>query len=74
MKKVKGNRVAFECNSAGDSKWYHGYPGIGIISDHKNLHFDNVQLQDAGNYYCYGLQTQQFEYFLSEVTLKVVGK
>ena len=84
IRRVKiGCTIYIHCHSYGDTIWFFGIPQTkGEIkrANTPELMFQNIQLKDGGDYFCFGLNNQYgvsgllYKHFLAKVTVKVYGK
>ena len=72
-----GDKVSFTCYSdEGLTKWFFKVPNTaGRLSEKSNtLFFNQVMLNDAGYYYCYGYYEKKHKYFIARAELRVRGE
>ena len=74
LKVEVGSEVKLYCDSAGNTQWYDNYLGNEIISNGNELVISDVQQDIVHHYYCFGLFTDKFDFFIARIILKVSGK
>lgn len=73
-KVLKKQKIRLGCFSYGDTKWYYKTTTSEPISSINTITFEDAELRNGGDYYCYGLYPNKQKHFLAKRTLKVYGK
>jgi len=61
-----GQKYSLGCLSGGNTTWYHKSPVSYPIATGNILKFDRITSEQAGDYYCHGLQSDSSKLFIAK--------